>query len=113
MKSLIYVCSPYRGETKKQRRKNIRNARFYCRLVAKQGGIPFAPHLLFTQFLNEDNIRHRRLGLEMGIETLKHCNELWVFGQPTSGMEGEIASAMKLGIPVRWHDEEGRTSMHE
>lgn len=113
MKSLIYVCSPYRGETKKQRRKNIRNARFYCRLVAKQGGIPFAPHLLLTQFLNEENIRHRRLGLEMGIETLKRCDELWVFGQPTSGMEGEIASAMKLGVPVRWHDEEGRPGMHE
>lgn len=113
MKPLIYVCSPYRGETKKQRKQNVRNARSYCRLVTKQGGIPFAPHLLFTQFLSDDHPHSRRLGLEMGIEMIKHCDALWVFGAPSSGMIGEIAYAMKYGVPVHWYDSEGRSSPHE
>ena len=112
MKPLIYICSPYRGETKKERKRNVRNAKYFCRLVSKQGGIPFAPHLLFTQFLDDCNPRHRRLGLEMGVETIRRCDELWVFGKPTSGMAGEIAYAMKYQVPVRWFDSEGR-SRHE
>lgn len=110
---LVYVCSPYRGETKKAVKRNVKRARYYCRLVCQQGGIPFAPHLLFTQFLRDDNSRHRRLGFRMGFEMLRHCDELWVFGKPSAGMAGEIAYAMKYGIPIRWLDSEGRSSIHE
>ena len=76
---LIFVCSPYRGDTET----NVQNARRYCRLVVEQGGIPFAPHLLFTQFLNEDKVAERRRGLWMGMEMLRLCDELWAFGEPT------------------------------
>ena len=61
---VIFVCSPYRGDTET----NTQNARRYCRLVVEQGGIPFAPHLLFTQFLNEDKAAERRRGLWMGMD---------------------------------------------
>ena len=64
---LIFVCSPYRGDTET----NVQNARRYCRLVVEQGGIPFAPHLLFTQFLDEDKVAERRRGLWMGMEMLR------------------------------------------
>ena len=44
---LIFVCSPYRGDTET----NVQNARRYCRLVVEQGGIPFcaapAVHAVF------------------------------------------------------------------
>ena len=93
---LIFVCSPYRGGTET----NTQNARRYCRLVMEQGGIPFAPHLLFTQFLDEENAAERRQGLRMGMEMLKLCDELWAFGEPTEGMRMEIAQAERLGIPV-------------
>ena len=93
---LIFVCSPYRGDTEL----NIQNARRYCRLVMEQGGIPFAPHLLFTQFLDEDKAAERRRGLRMGAEMLKLCDELWVFGAPTEGMRMEMEQAERLGIPV-------------
>ena len=72
---LIFVCSPYRGDMAT----NTQNARRYCRLVVEQGGIPFAPHLLFTQFLNEGKAAERRCGLRMGME---------------------IEQAERLGIPV-------------
>lgn len=105
--NLVYVCSPYRGDSKKAVKKNVKRARKYCRLVAQQGGIPFAPHLLFTQFLDDANPRNRRMGLRLGLAMLKRCDELWVFGKPSEGMASEIAYAMKLGLPVRWHDSEG------
>lgn len=91
---LIFVCSPYRGDTET----NTQNARRYCRLVMEQGGIPFAPHLLFTQFLDEENATERKQGLRMGMEMLKLCDELWAFGEPTEGMRMEIAQAECLGI---------------
>ena len=94
---LIFVCSPYRGDMAT----NTQNARRYCRLVVEQGGIPFAPHLLFTQFLNEDKVAERRRGLWMGMEMLRLCDELWAFGEPSEGMRMEIEQAGRLGIPVR------------
>ena len=107
MKPLIYVCSPYRGDTKKQRKRNVRNARRYCRLVTQQGGIPFAPHLLFTQFLKDDNLRHRRLGLRMGIEMLQRCDEVWVFGSRISaGMQAEIRRAKWKNYRLRYFTED-------
>ena len=93
---LIFVCSPYRGDMET----NTQNARQYCRLVMEQGGIPFAPHLLFTQFLDGNKAAERRQGLWMGREMLKLCDELWAFGEPTEGMRMEIAQAECLGIPV-------------
>ena len=110
---LIYVCSPYRGDTKADVQRNVRRARAYCRLVCQRGGIPFAPHLLFTQFLNDCNPRQRRLGMEMGIQMLDLCDELWVFGAPSEGMASEILHAMKLEKPIRWFDAKGRAGSHE
>ena len=95
-KPVVFVCSPYRGDVET----NTQNARRYCRLVMSRGGIPFAPHLLFTQFLNEDKAEERRCGLRMGMEMLRLCDELWAFGEPTEGMRMEIEQAERLGIPV-------------
>lgn len=99
-RSLIFICSPYRGDVET----NIRNARGYCRFATEQGGIPFAPHLLFTQFLNDDVPTERDAGLCLGLEMLKRCDELWAFGTPTMGMAMEIQEAKRLGIPVRRFD---------
>lgn len=95
---LIFVCSPYRGDVNA----HVKCARRHCRYVVKQGGIPFAPHLLFTQFLDDSKASERRKGMLMGAEMLKLCDELWVFGEPSAGMQTEIDLAKCLGIPVRW-----------
>ena len=105
-------CQPLRGDVET----NTRNARRYCRFAithranrispdAKlQNGIPFAPHLLFTQFLNDDDPIERRVGLCLGVEMLKRCDELWTFGQPTEGMAQEIQEAKRLGTRIRRFD---------
>lgn len=97
---LIFVCSPYRGDVEANRQKACQ----YCRLVEERGGIPFAPHLLFTQFLNDGVATERETGIALSLEMLKRCDELWAFGPPTEGMALEIQEAARLGVPVRRFD---------
>ena len=106
---LIFICSPYRGDLAL----NIANACIYCRLAYDAGGIPFAPHLLFPQFLDDAVPEEREAGIAMGLEMLELCEELWAFGEPSSGMRAEIAAAQELGICVRHFDAEGQVMQDE
>jgi hypothetical protein len=95
----VYICSPYRGDTER----NIANARRYCRLAYNRGRIPIAPHLYLPQFLDDDDANERAAGLLLGIEALKLCSEVWVFGTVISdGMRGEIAEAKRRGLRIRY-----------
>lgn len=96
----VYICSPYRGDMDY----NTATAQFYCQYATGQGVIPIAPHIYFTQFLDDDEPDERLLGLEMGLDILKHCAELWVFGNRISdGMRDEINTAGQSGIPVLFY----------
>ena len=55
---IVYICSPYAGDVSK----NVENARNYSRFAVDKGYIPVAPHLLFPQFLNDNNTKERQLG---------------------------------------------------
>jgi hypothetical protein len=82
-----FICSPFRGDIPG----NTRRAEQYCKLAIRAGYLPIAPHLYFTRFFNEDNLHERNMGIEMGIELLRLCDEMWVFGaEPTEGMRCEI-----------------------
>ena len=50
---LVYICSPYSGDTEG----NTEKARRYSRFAADASTIPIAPHLLFPQFLSEETER--------------------------------------------------------
>lgn len=93
----VYIASPYAGNV----RENIKNARRFCRQAVEEGCIPFAPHLLFPQFLNDADEEERSLGLQFGLVFLRFCDELWVFGAPTAGMQAEINEAARLGLVIR------------
>lgn len=96
---IIYVCSPYAGDVEN----NIAAARRYCRFAVESGFIPIAPHLLFPQFLDDDNPKERELGLFFGNALLSKCAELWVFGDHISkGMEAEIRRATWKGYHIRY-----------
>ena len=96
----IFICSAYRGDIDG----NIEKAKEYCRLAAVECGvIPFAPHLFFPQFLDDEMEAERELGINMGLGLLKECSELWYFGESiTEGMKKEIDIAVRLGMPVRY-----------
>lgn len=95
---IIYVCSPLRGDVER----NIKRAIGYSRYIYCQGGIPLAPHVIFTTFLGDAVSEERAAGMEMGLELLSVCDELWAFGETVSeGMAGEMAAAERLGLRVK------------
>lgn len=99
---LVYICSPYRGNTES----NTAKARRYCRFACSQGVVPIAPHLLYPQFLDDDIPEERETGMLLGMELLKHSHELWVFGDRISeGMKAEIEASEKNGIKNRYFKE--------
>ena len=93
----VYICSPYRGDVDR----NVANARRYCRMAVEKGFIPVAPHIYFTQFLDDAIESERVAGINAGIELMNECCEVWVFDSPTEGMRQEIECAERNGIPVK------------
>ncbi len=96
---LVYVCCPYRGDVEH----NTARARRYCRFVCNESAVPIAPHLHNTQFLDESLPEEREAGLKLGLQLLKHCDELWIFGDRlTEGMEAEFYEAHRLKIKIKY-----------
>ena len=99
MEQMIFVCSPYRGDIET----NTKLARRYCRYAVDKGFIPIAPHLLFPQFMDDNDSEERKLVIEMNLRILQRCSELWVFGREiTISMWQEIKEAQELGIHVHY-----------
>ncbi len=98
MDQLIYIASPLSGDVQR----NLDFARRACRYAIAQGATPFAPHLLYPQMLDDNDPAERQLGIDMGSQMLKLCQELWLCGDRVStGMADEWKTAKELGIPVR------------
>lgn len=97
--SLVYIASPFAGDTGR----NTERARGYCRFAVSKGCIPLAPHLLYPQFMDDDDREQREFGLRFALILLSKCDELWVFGDKISeGMSREIAKARRKGKPIRY-----------
>lgn len=100
---LVYICSPYAGDVEV----NTVQAREYCRFAVMKNAIPFAPHLLLPQYMEDNDPEQRELAMFMNMVFLGKCNELWVFGERRSeGMQQEIAKAQKRHMTIRYFTEE-------
>lgn len=96
---LVYVASAYSGDVTT----NTEKAKQYCRFAMEQGQIPLAPHLIFSQFMNDDDPAERELAIFMDVILIGKCDELWVFGDSISeGMSVEIEVAKKRRQPIRY-----------
>ena len=96
---IVYICSPFSGDVKENRRK----ARMYSRFAVKQGYLPITPHLLFPQFLDDADPDEREIGMYMGLVLMTKCVEVWVFGETMSeGMRREIRKAKWRGKIIRY-----------
>lgn len=96
---LVYVCSPFSGDVEG----NTERARRFCRFALEQGQIPLAPHLMFPQFMSDDDPAERELAIFMDIVLMGKCSELWVLGDTISeGMAVEIEKAKKRRQPIRY-----------
>ena len=100
---IVYVCSPYAGDIES----NVAAARRYSRFAVDSGYIPIAPHLLFPQFLRDDDPTERELGLFFGNALMSKCSEVWVYGSTISpGMAAEIKRARWKNYRLRYFTEE-------
>ena len=99
---IVYICSPFSGAVDE----NIAAVQRYSRFAVDKGCIPFAPHLLFPQFLDDSNPKERQLGLFFGNALMSKCAEVWVFGSNISaGMETEIKRAKWKYYRLRYFTE--------
>ena len=95
---LTYICSPYAGDTAS----NILAAQKYCRYAVDKGYLPFAAHLFFPQFLNDEDPAERSLGISFGNVFMDMCAEIWIFGSEYSaGMQAEYDRATRKGYKIR------------
>ena len=100
---LVYICSPYSGNVTA----NVQAAREYCRIAVEKGYIPVAPHLLYPQFMDDNDPEERRLGLAFGNALMDRCSEVWVCGDSlSSGMEMEFDRASVKGMTIKFVSEE-------
>ena len=99
-KPMVYVCSPYSGNAEE----NVQNARRYCRFALENRTIPIAPHLLYPQFMDDNDPAERYLAMHtINYVLLGKCRELWVFGDViTEGMEYEINLAKRWQKNIRY-----------
>ncbi len=73
-----------------------------CAFVLERGAVPVNPWMAGGYFLyglvDKDLVRGANNNL------LMRCDELWVFGTPSDGVDVEVAWAEGNGVPVRWFD---------
>ncbi|KAB2953736.1 DUF4406 domain-containing protein [Heliorestis acidaminivorans] len=98
-RKVVFICSPFAGDIEG----NTERAKRYGRFAVTKRVVPIIPHLMYPQFLFEDDPNERQLGIEMGMVLLSKCHELWVFGRHiSSGMAVEIEEAKRQNIPIRY-----------
>lgn len=100
-KPVVYICSPYSGDIKT----NVRLARSFSAVAVAKSAVPIAPHLVFPQFMDDEDPLDRELAMQMNHILLSRCDEIWVY-QPriSAGMKQEITWAKDAGLPVRFFD---------
>lgn len=97
--NIVFICSPFAGDIVT----NTISAQKYGKFAVKEEAIPVIPHLMYPQFLDENNIDERQLGIKMGLVLMSKCSELWVFGNYlSSGMTLEVQKAKMMKLPVRY-----------
>lgn len=98
-KPLVFICSPFAGDVGR----NVSRAREYSRFAVSRNVIPIAPHLLFPQFMDDNDIKQRDAAILMGLALMGRCKEVWIFGNTVSkGMAIEIKHAKRRNIPIRY-----------
>lgn len=104
--NLMYVCSPYRGDVKR----NKEYARYLTRLAINNGFIPITVHLYLTEALDDNKQDERTKGMAAGLSILSRCKYILIgdaYGI-SEGMAGEIERAFDNGTIILREGEPGQ-----
>lgn len=95
MNDLLYVCSPYRGDTKR----NKEYARKLTRAALDNGFIPVTVHLYLTEATDDTNPEERVRGMAAGMKILENCKYILIGDRYgiSEGMKAEMTFAAVKG----------------
>lgn len=98
MTRVVYMASPLSGDIES----NLAYARDCLWDSLIRGEAPFAPHLIYTQVLNDENEDERKQGMDAGNAFLRRCDALVAYVDKgwSRGMLEEKRLAQELGIAV-------------
>lgn len=106
----VFIAHPIAGDIKG----NTKRVLAICEQIHSETIIPVAPYLVSLQYLNDDAVEDRELGILANLECFKrrYIDELWLFGSRISiGMEEEVRLAVKLGIIIKAKTEATRREL--
>ena len=95
----VFVAHPIAGDIEG----NMKKVLAICEQIHTKEIIPVAPYLVSLQYLNDEVVEDRQLGIDANHECFRrrYVDELWLFGDRISeGMKGEILLAREMDIPV-------------
>jgi hypothetical protein len=95
--TIVVVESPYAGEVAA----NVEYAKLACRDCVARGEVPFASHLFFTLFLDDNDPDERRLGIDGGYAMWWQASKIVFY------IDRGWSPAMSQAL------ERARTTMHE
>lgn len=105
MNDLLYVCSPYRGDTKR----NKEYARKLTRAALDNGFIPVTVHLYLTEATDDTNPEERVRGMAAGMKILENCKYILVGDRYgiSDGMKAELTFAAVKG-KIMLYEKDGK-----
>lgn len=105
MNNLLYVCSPYRGDTKR----NKEYARKLTRAALDNGFVPVTVHLYLTEVTDDQNPQERRRGMAAGMKILGKCKYILIGDKYgiSEGMKAEMMFAALKGI-IMLYEQDGK-----
>jgi len=98
-KKTVFIGHPIGGDIEG----NVKRVLKICADIHTKNIIPVVPYLASLQYLNDDVLTDRELGMEANHECFRRhfVDELWLFGDHISpGMKREVELARKMNIPV-------------
>ena len=105
MNDLLYVCSPYRGDTKR----NKEYARKLTRAALDNGFIPVTVHLYLTEAPDDTNPEERVRGMAAGMKILENCKYILIGDRYgiSEGMKAEMTFAAVKG-KIMLYEKDGK-----
>lgn len=105
MNDLLYVCSPYRSDTKR----NKEYARKLTRAALDNGFIPVTVHLYLTEATDDTNPEERVRGMAAGMKILENCKYILVGDRYgiSEGMKAELTFAAVKG-KIMLYEKDGK-----
>lgn len=87
---LVLVESPFRGDEER----NVQFCRNVCRAMVLEGKNPYASHLFFPQFLDDEIPAERDLGITLGLEWGDRAIDVYFCLRPNEGMSNGMQYAL-------------------